>query len=162
MKVKDIMTRNLRTCTRRDKLSNVIGAMWEGDCGIIPMVDRDGRVTGVITDRDIALALWRKDRAPSEVVAGELPTAKLYTCADTDEVDDALRIMQQACVRRVPVIDKDEKLVGILSMNDIALHARGGVTRSQAITFEKVVDTLKAICKRTEAGRRKMATLAPL
>ena len=160
MKVKDIMTRHVTSCMRRDKLSDIVCEMWKHDCGIIPLVDKEGKVTGVITDRDVALALWKKDRPPSEVLAGELPTAKLYACADTDDIDDALRIMQRARVRRMPVIDKNEHLVGILSMNDVALHAHSGAVRKPAITFEKVVDTLKAICRHPEASRRKTATIA--
>jgi CBS domain-containing protein len=163
MKVKDIMSKNVKCCKRRDTLAEVVSAMWENNCGIIPMVDKEGRVAGVITDRDIALALWRKDRAPSEVLAGELPTAKLHTCADTDDIDDALRIMQHARVRRVPVINADEKIVGILSMNDVALHAHRAGARTPSITFDKVVDTLRAICKHpeTEKPAAKRATVTP-
>src|SRR5262249_16218020 len=106
MKVKDIMTRNPKFCGPGDTLAQVVSMMGEGDCGMLPIVDKSNRVVGVITDRDVALAVWRKDRAPADIRVDQLPLAKLYCCAPTDDVDDALRIMRRAQVRRLPIIDE--------------------------------------------------------
>ena len=146
MKVKDIMTKNPKSCTPRDTLAQVVESMWNAECGILPIVDNRERVIGVITDRDVALAVWRKDRAPADIRVDQLPLAKLYCCAPTDDVDDALRIMRRSQVRRLPIIDEDEKLVGIISMNDLALHARESGEKKNGLTAEKVAETLKAIC----------------
>jgi CBS domain-containing protein len=162
MKVRDIMNKNARFCRLRDTLAHVVNAMWEGDCGLLPIVDKADRVAGVITDRDVALAAWRKDRAPADIRVDELPFATLHACAPTDEVDDAIRIMQQARVRRLPVIDENERLVGIISMNDLAFHAREATERKDGLTADKVVNTLKAICSpRKLKHATKRPALAP-
>jgi CBS domain-containing protein len=146
MKVKDVMTTNPRFCRPKDTLAQVVESMWEGDCHILPIVDRTNRVTGVITDRDVALGVWRKDRAPRDIRVDELPLARLYTCATTDDVDDALRIMRRALVRRLPIIDENEKLVGILSMDDLALHVKEPEGTKNGLTAQKVAEAIKAIC----------------
>jgi len=146
MKVKDVMTRDPRFCGPKDTLAQVVEAMWEGDCGILPIVDKTNRVTGVITDRDVALGLWRKDRAPRDLRVDELPLARLYSCAPTDDVDDALRIMRRALVRRLPIIDENEKLVGIISMDDLARHVKEADGAKNGLTAQKVAEALKAIC----------------
>src|SRR5262249_49245298 len=76
----------------------------------------------------------------------ELPLARLYSCAPTDDVDDALRIMRRALVRRLPVVDEDEMLVGIISMDDLALHVKEPDGTKNGLTAQKVAEALKAIC----------------
>lgn len=151
MKVQDIMTKDVKFCQPADTLAKAVGMMVEAGCGILPIVNKEGRVSGVVTDRDIAVSLWRRNRAPSEMLVGEVPSARLYSCAPQDDIDDALTIMQRAQVRRLPIIDDQERLVGLLSMDDIALHARGENGRKPALSFEKVVNTMKAICRRRGA-----------
>jgi CBS domain-containing protein len=146
MKVKDIMTKNPKFCTPRDTLARVVESMWDAGCGMLPIVDHTDRVIGVITDRDVALAVWKKDRAPADIRVEQLPLARLYCCAPTDDVDDALRIMRRSQVRRLPIIDENERLVGIISMNDLALHTRESGEKKNGLTAEKVAETLKAIC----------------
>jgi CBS domain-containing protein len=146
MKVKDIMTRDPKSCGPRDTLASVVHSMWDRDCGMLPVVDKTDRVIGVITDRDVALAVWRKDRSPSDIRVDQLPLARLYCCAPTDDIDDALRIMRQAQVRRLPIIDEEEKLVGIISMDDLARHARDPGGSKNGLTAQKVSEALKAIC----------------
>src|SRR5262249_18104418 len=162
MKVRDVMSKNPRFCGPKDTLAEVGETMWDSDCGMLPIVDKNGRVTGVITDRDVALGVWRKDRAPRDVRVDELPLAKLYSCAPTDDVDDALRIMRGALVRRLPIIDEDERLVGIISMDDLACHAKASDESKNGLTPQKVAETLKAICSPRKKYRVKgRPTLAP-
>ena len=163
MKVKDIMTRNPKFCGPRDTLAQVVSMMWEGDCGMLPIVDKSNRVVGVITDRDVALAVWRKDRAPADIRVDQLPLAKLYCCAPTDDVDDALRIMRRAQVRRLPIIDEGEELTGIISMDDLAVHARVPDGTRTGLTPQKVAEALKAICSGERRKHRvpKRPTPAP-
>ena len=154
MKVKDVMTTNPRFCRPKDTLAQVVESMWERECGILPTVDKTNRVTGVITDRDVALGVWRKDRAPRDIRVDELPLARLYSCALTDDVDDALRIMRRALVRRLPIIDENETLVGIISMDDLALHVKELEGTKNGLTAQNVAEALKAICSPREPKHR--------
>jgi CBS domain-containing protein len=67
MKVKDVMTQESQVLWSKDTLAQVVESMWERECGILPTVDKTNRVTGVLTDRDVALGVWRKDRAPRDI-----------------------------------------------------------------------------------------------
>ena len=146
MKIKEIMTKDVCSCRPDSSLSTVIRAMKEHDCGIIPVIDEEGKVAGVITDRDIALAVGEKGVAPSGLSVGEVMTAKVHACVADDSINDALKTMERYQVRRLPVVDADQKLIGIVSINDLALHAR----KSAVPGFDNVINTLKGICKHRE------------
>jgi CBS domain-containing protein len=124
MKVRDIMSPAPRTCAPDTTLAAAAGLMWEADCGILPVVA--GRaVTGVITDRDICIALATKNLLASDVRVGQIATPHVATCRPEDDVHAALAIMKQKQVRRLPVVDSDGTVAGVLSMNDVVLAAAG-------------------------------------
>lgn len=154
MKVRDLCTRSVRTCGPSSSLADAGWAMWEGDCGMIPIVDSANTVLGVITDRDICMAVVTKARPADQIAAGEVGGGKVYSCKLDDDVKRALEIMQTESVRRLPVVDSEGKLQGVISINDVALAARRKeVSRAQGVTHEDLVPTLQAICehRRTEA-----------
>ena len=141
MKVKDLMTTDVKTCTPDTTLAAAAHLMWEGDCGILPVVD-DGELVGVVTDRDMYIALATQNARASHLKVGAVATKTLATCAPEDDVQAALAIMKQALVRRLPVVGFGGTVMGILSINDILLAAGAG----KAVTNEDVVETLQAIC----------------
>jgi CBS domain-containing protein len=145
MKVKDIMTTGLKTCTPDTTVAQAAHQTWEGDCGILPVVD-DGELVGVVTDRDMYIALATQNARASRVRVGAIATKKLATCAPDDDVQAALATMKQARVRRLPVVGPGGAVVGILSMNDVLLAAGAG----KAVGAEEVVATLQAICAHQE------------
>lgn len=116
--VQEIMTRDPKFCDPCDTLTAAARRMWDADCGILPIV-QDGEVVGVITDRDIcmALALTGESRAHEREVA-EVATRQLWTCSPQEEVTDALSTMARYRVRRLPVVEQG-RLVGLLSVNDV-------------------------------------------
>lgn len=139
MKVKEIMTENPSVCDLNESLAEAAKTMWDADCGVLPVL-KDGReVVGLITDRDICMALAMRDSNPAAVSAEEILSGDIYSVAPEDEIDKALQVMQEHQVRRLPVINPEGELEGILSMNDIVL-------RAPDIRSEDVVDTYKAIC----------------
>jgi CBS domain-containing protein len=140
MKVKDLMTTDVKTCTSDTPVADAAHLMWEGDCGILPVVD-DGEVVGVVTDRDMYIALATQNERASWLRVGAVATKKLATCAPEDDVHAALATMKQARVRRLPVVGFGSTLLGILSINDILLAAGAG----QEVESD-VVQTLQAIC----------------
>jgi CBS domain-containing protein len=141
MKVKDLMTTDVTTCTPDTTVAEAAHLMWEGDCGILPVVD-DGELVGVVTDRDMYIALAPLNARASRVRVGAVATKKVVTCAPEDDVQAALATMRHARVRRLPVVGFGGTLLGILSMNDILLAAGAG----KGVASEDVVATLQAIC----------------
>jgi CBS domain-containing protein len=141
MKVKDLMTTEVKTCSPDTTLAEAAHLMWEGDCGILPVVD-DGELAGIVTDRDMYIALATQNARASRLKVGAVATKKLVTCAPEDNLHAALAAMRQARVRRLPVVGFGGTVLGILSMNDILLAAGSG----KEVGSEDVVQTLQAIC----------------
>jgi CBS domain-containing protein len=141
MKVNDIMTKDPRTCTSDTTVAEAAHLMWEGDCGILPVVD-EGVLDGVVTDRDMYIALATQNARASQLKVGAVATRTVVTCAPEDDVRDALDTMKQALVRRLPVIGPDGTLVGILSMNDMVMAAG----KSMALKSSQVLAALQTLC----------------
>ena len=142
MKVKEIMTPSPKTCAPNETLGAAAQLMWDADCGFLPVQDA-GKLVGVVTDRDMYIALATRNRLPSQVTVSEVATTSVSSCQPDDDVLAALATMKQKSVRRLPVIGSDGALLGVLSMNDIVLAA-GAKTGS--VTTEAVVDALQGIC----------------
>jgi CBS domain-containing protein len=113
-----------------------------------------GQVIGMITDRDIAIAAATKGRLASEIGVKEVISGNLFSCALEEDIKSALKTMRAAKVRRLPVVNQDGLLQGILCMNDIVLRAEETKGRRvPALSYEDVVSTYKAICEhRQEAA----------
>ena len=141
------MVTEVRTCQPGTNLAAAIEIMWANDCGALPVLDDRGKVVGMITDRDITIALWSKNRLPSDVVVSDVKPQGVYTCAAADDIHAALETMQNKQVRRLPVVGKDGSLLGMLCLNDIALNAK----RQNALSYADIVKTLQAVC-----GHRKV------
>jgi CBS domain-containing protein len=156
MKVQELMTTNVSVCGPETNLAEAAGLMWERDCGMLPVVADDGKAIGVITDRDICMALATRNRLASEIRVREVMSGQTHACRATDDVKHALRTMEREQVRRTPVVDDDGKLQGILSISDIVLHAEDGRKRHSELNHEDAVGALKAICadRRPEASRQ--------
>jgi CBS domain-containing protein len=146
MKVRELMSTNAVFCRPETNLAAVGALMWEHDCGLIPVVDDTERVTGVITDRDICIALSTRDRQPSKITAREITTAPARVCSPDDDIQTALITMSRERLHRLPVVNRERGLVGILSINDLLLHAEKGLGKRPGISYEDVVQTLQAIC----------------
>lgn len=125
MRVNEVMTGTPAYCHPETNLGAAVELMWTYNCGILPVVDANERVTGVITDRDIGIALGTRNQLAGDVTVGEVcPGQVLLSCKLNDDVRTALAKMAEGRVRRLPVLDNDEQLVGILSMDDIVTHAQ--------------------------------------
>jgi CBS domain-containing protein len=121
MKVQDIMTTNIGFCRTADNLARAANVMWEKDCGAVPIVDENNRVAGMITDRDICIAVATRDCRAAEIVAGEVCRGGVVSCAPDDKLKDALKKMAKNQVKRLPVVSQNGELVGIISVTDILL-----------------------------------------
>ena len=120
--------------------------MAEVGCGVLPVVDADRRVLGVITDRDICCALCKQDHRPSEARVADSMSEPVFSCTDTDDISTALKIMRSHKVRRLPVVDGGGALLGLVSLDDIALEARAfEADRPDGPYFSQVASTLREI-----------------
>jgi CBS domain-containing protein len=146
MKVRRIMTSNVAACSPDTILSAAAGLMWHYDCGVIPVIDENRKVVGVITDRDICMAAAMSNQPASQIVVSEIISGEVFACAPEDEVSEALATMQRRQVLRLPVVDRGGTLQGILSMNDIVLRAEDGRKRAgDGISYAEVINTRKVI-----------------
>ncbi|HEX8495260.1 MAG TPA: CBS domain-containing protein [Pyrinomonadaceae bacterium] len=148
MKVRDIMTTDVGSCELETNVAAAARIMWEKDCGAVPVLDGEGRVIGIITDRDICMALTTRNQLASELTVGDVIDGAVKTCAPDDDASAALKTMQSEQLRRLPVIGDDGKLVGILSLNDVILNSKQGKSKKGAhISHGEVMDTLKALSR---------------
>lgn len=123
-RVLDAMTREVVTCRASDPLSRAAQLMWETDCGAVPVLDHDDKLIGMITDRDICMAAYTQGRALSEVSVSSAMSTTLHTCKPTDSLRELMDTMSERRVRRVPVVDEAGKVVGIVSLADVARLAQ--------------------------------------
>jgi CBS domain-containing protein len=121
VRVKQIMTPNPAYCTPTSTAREAAVLMREYDCGSIPVVEsaNSKRLVGTVTDRDLAIRALAEGKT-AETPVSELMTADPVTCVPEDEVEDLRQVMVQALVRRVPVVNDDGELVGIVAQADIA------------------------------------------
>lgn len=127
MKVRNVMTPDPIYCTPETPLVAVAKLMKDGDCGEIP-VCRGEMVVGVITDRDITCRTIAENRDPLQMTAVEIMTRLVVTTTPGEDLENAIRVMEEEKVRRLPVVDQDERLVGMLSATDVVAFSerKGG------------------------------------
>jgi CBS domain-containing protein len=122
MTVHDIMTEPVVTCTPQMTLSAAARLMRDADYGTLPVVDAEGHVIGILTDRDVCLAIAGSARNAAHIAVHEVMTRKLVTVIVTDSIHMALMAMKRAHVRRLPVLDTFGHLKGILSIEDVVVR----------------------------------------
>lgn len=150
MRIGDLMSRDVSACRPNDTLALAARIMEQKDCGCLPVVDGgERRVVGVVTDRDICLAGLRRSRALHELAVRDAMSKKVYRCTADQEVGEAERTMSREQVRRLPVVDADNRLVGMLSLADLALEASREHGRERRdLSDREIGDTLAMISRR--------------
>lgn len=139
MQASDLMTRDVRTCAPGDNLAEAVNSIWEADCGVLPVVDADGKLAGILTDRDIAIAVGTRNRKASEIHVRDVMTRDVKSCTPDTDLAGVVRAMQRARVRRMPVVDDAGRVAGILTLNDLLMAAE------PATGLDDVVETLRIV-----------------
>jgi CBS domain-containing protein len=121
-KCRDVMTRNPVSAQPDDTVANVARLMKENDIGPVPIVDGNNskRLVGIVTDRDLALKVVAAGRDPQTTAVREVMTTSVITCRDDDDIETALDAMSTQQLRRIPVVDDGNMLLGIIAQADIA------------------------------------------
>jgi CBS domain-containing protein len=141
MKVHDLMNKHPQCCGPETNLAVAAELMWSHDCGVLPVTEH-GKLAGIVTDRDICMALGTRNQRASDVQVKEVATHEVHTCEPSDDVHSAMAEMRRTKVRRLPVVGADGKLEGIITLNDVVLAAE---RKHGEIEYEEVMNTVKAV-----------------
>lgn len=131
LRCRDIMTKSVQTATADTTLKEVAAMMRDGDMGSVPIVD-DGKLVGIVTDRDIVVRALAEGKDGGANVS-EAMTTELFTAGADDYVFEAVRLMGDKQVRRLPIVDTDQKLVGIIALADVALETEDDRDLAEAL-----------------------------
>ncbi len=121
MELRDIMTRNVEVVNSNASLKEAAAKMKKLDVGLIPVCDGD-RLKGLLTDRDITIRATANGRDPSKTKVNEVMSTDIAYCLEDQAVDEAVILMEARQIRRLPILNQDKQLVGIVSLADIAVH----------------------------------------
>jgi CBS domain-containing protein len=130
MKVKEIMTKSPACCTPETSLREVAAMFVDNDCGAVPVVDsvNTRRPIGIVTDRDIACRAVAKGLNALELTARDCMSSPSVTIPEDASLDEAIKLMEEKRVRRLPVVDERGRCIGVVAQADIALSAARGKT----------------------------------
>ena len=146
MKVRKLMESQVQSCRPDTDLQSVAMLMWNHDCGAIPVIDDTGMPVAMITDRDISMASALNHQPLWDITAQQVSNSReVLSCSTEDNLQAALSIMHAGQVRRLPVIDDQGKLQGILSMDDLILAAKPKTSKNSGVNYDEVMSTLKNV-----------------
>ena len=156
MLVREVMTAQVQCCTPEDSLEHAARLMWDNDCGCLPVctgTDGEAHAVGLITDRDVCMCALFEGQPLFRLQVRQAMTQHVLACQPADSLEEAERVMQDGQVRRLPVLNAEGQLIGIVSLADLARNAAGS-TRviGRDISESEVGHTLAAICKPQSAA----------
>jgi CBS domain-containing protein len=154
MTIREVMTKQVTTCRPETNLAVASALMWENDCGALPVLAETGELAGIITDRNICIALGTRNARASELTVREVVEPHPLTCKSADDIRSALQIMGEAKTRRLPVVNEDGGSEGLVSIDDIVLSLqRGdGSKVGTALAYGDVATALQEISSRRVAA----------
>ena len=157
MKIQELMTRSVETLDERATLQDAARRMAELDVGALP-VARGGKTVGIITDRDIAVRGVAEDLSPTHTRVGDIMTTDVSYCRETDDIEKAVDTMQERQIRRLLVMDQNDRLCGIVSLGDLAL--RSGADQLTEQLLERISVPMHPYRHRATPRRRQHAAEA--
>lgn len=163
MKVREITPPYVASCRPDTNLAAAAALFWEHDCGFLPVVDETYRVVGVLTDRDVCMAVATRPKLASEILVRDVMISPVHTIAANDTATQAMRVMRGHHIRRLPVTTADGVLEGVISLNDLTLAAHERKNESpRPPTYEEISLTLKTLCAHSRSRKGKVGAGEPL
>ena len=156
MKVGDLMAKLPSSIHQNENLNEAARIMWELDCGFLPVSNDEHEIIGVLTDRDICMAGYTQGLPLQQIPCHVAMSKTLVSCEAGDNLHTAEDLMQHYQVRRLPVLDKQKQLCGILSLNDIALAYQE--RNAPGMKADEVADTLAAVCRHQHGSLLSLAS----
>lgn len=150
MQIAEIMTQGVQTCRPEDTLEDAAQLLWDHDCGCLPVLRGDGshQVVGLITDRDICMCALLEQKPLAALKVSQAMSKQVFACRSADAVSVAEKLMAGARIRRLPVLDEGDGLVGIVSLADLARESLRKAPQARLpVPDSGVGDTLAAICR---------------
>ena len=156
MLAKHVMTQPVSVCQLSDNLEHAARLMWETDCGVVPVVDCDGRAVAMLTDRDVCMAAYTQGKRLCEIKVDTAMSKSIKACSPEDTLDQVERLMTEFQIRRIPVLDHEGHPVGILSLHDLAQIADKYCPGASGDLLLETAKTMAAVCAPglREAGPR--------
>lgn len=145
MEVQQLMTRGVRTVGPGDTMNRAAQIMWENDCGVVPVVDGDGKVTNMVTDRDICMAAYMQGKPLAAMPVSLAASRVVVSVREHEHLSAAEHLMQQHQIRRIPVVDANGLLCGMLSLADIARSSQLTGKTGDGVGSQEVAKTVAAI-----------------
>lgn len=146
MNVREIMSAQVASCRAEDTNEHAAHLLWERDCGALPVLGSSDEVVGVVTDRDLCMAAYTRGARLQDLKVGEAMARHVFACRPEDSLETALGLMREHRVRRLPVLDEERRLLGLVSINDLVREVddwpEGTERDGLALT---VLETLSAI-----------------
>jgi CBS domain-containing protein len=155
MRISDIMIQDVKICRIDDTLNAAAQVLWDHRCGCVPVLERNSRVAGMLTDRDISMAAYTQGKMLGDMTVRSAMSKPLHFARPEDSVQTAEEIMKRNKVHRLPILDAEGNLVGIISLGDIA---RAALRQREELTRERgeaeVGRVLAAFCGRRSGQKR--------
>jgi len=146
--VHDAMRTRVHVCAPEDTLARAAQVMWEKDLGCLPVCTPGRKVVAMLTDRDISMAAFTQWKHLAETTVLSAMSRSLYTCSPDDELAHAEDVMRRYQIRRLPVVDAEGTLVGLLSLGDVARYVwQHSPRQTNAPAQQRLAETLAAICE---------------
>jgi CBS domain-containing protein len=151
MRIRHVMTKEPRCCLPSDSSVKAAAIMRDEKAGVVPVIESEQshKVIGVVTDRDLCMGIIAEGKNPSDVPVEECMTTKVVSCAPDDSVEKVTELMQENQIRRIPVVNADGQLQGIVSLGDIVSRAKIKLTQEH--------DTLKCVSAPTPVASKPRA-----
>ena len=130
---RDIMTRDPVCVGPDDSVQTAAQLMKSNHVGPIPVIDRDGKLVGIVTDRDLAIKVVAEDRTPRDTKIADVMSRDPFTCGPNDDVEQVIQTMEEHQVRRIPIVDEECCLVGIVSQADVATRIHEPEKTAEAV-----------------------------
>lgn len=122
--VRWLMQDAVQTCTPEASLAEVARILWEQDCGVVPVATDGGKVVGMITDRDVCMAVYTQGKTADRISVSTAMSRRIFSCSPEDTIFQALETIGSQRVRRLPVLNEEGRLLGIVSLSDIARYVK--------------------------------------
>ena len=148
MKVKDLMATEVKSCPDYSTLNTAAQIMWDHDIGCVPVVDKEGHVIGMLTDRDICMSAYIQGVSLTGALVTSAMSKQVFSCKPEDDIATAEKLMRDKQVHRLPVIDDQRRLVGVISLNDIAREAASEIQmkKPRQVSDAEVTQVMASIC----------------
>jgi CBS domain-containing protein len=148
MMVQELMCDEVKSCRPEQTLEDAAETMLDYDCGCVPVVEADDTLKGIITDRDICMAGYFQNKAPADILIRHVMTKDVLACHAEADVREVEALMRRFQLRRIPVTDSVGRLVGIVSLTDLAQEAERELrVEAPTVSLADVALTLGAVCR---------------